>query len=90
LPTARALDVAAHENDQILGDGQSQPRSAIFPAGRAIGLSEPLKKRGDLTLRNADSGIYNPKLQGDINGRSPFVLHPHDYVSFMSELEGVS
>ena len=50
-------DLAAHQLDQLLGDGDAQPRAAEAAGGRLIGLREALEDARLRLGRDADAGI---------------------------------
>ena len=54
-----------HQFDQLLGDGQSQPGTAILARGGPIGLGERLEDQPLLGLRNANTGIADGYMQGN-------------------------
>jgi hypothetical protein len=58
-------DAAAHEFDQVLADGQSQPGAAVFAGGGGIGLAEALEHLAALLGCHADAGVFDPEVQLD-------------------------
>src|SRR5690606_10985746 len=56
-------DIAAHQLDQTLADGQPQSGTAIFARGCTIGLRKRLEQLAYLSRIHADAGIRHGKLQ---------------------------
>ena len=56
-----ALDpeLAAHQRDELRRDRQPEPRPAVLPRGRAVGLRERLEDELLLVLRDADAGVLH-------------------------------
>src|ERR671927_1084189 len=59
----RALhaDLPAHQLDELLADGQPQPRAAVLAGGRAVGLAERVEELRLLLRRHALSGAWAAK-----------------------------
>ena len=50
-------DVAVHEAGQPPGDAEPEPRAAVSPGGRAVGLAEGVEYASQEFL--GDAGSYN-------------------------------
>ena len=75
-PALDALDadLAAHQLDEALGDGQSQPRAAEPARGRGVHLLEGAEQEPDLVLGNADARV--PHLEAGFELVVGFRLQP--------------
>ena len=61
-------DIASHLFHQLLGDHQTQARSAVPTGNARIGLAERLEQTRLIALRNADAGIP------DLNFNLDFII----------------
>ncbi|MNZ88486.1 hypothetical protein D3C78_1073810 [compost metagenome] len=59
----RHADLAAHQIDQTLADGQAQPGSAVLARGRGVGLGEGLEQLAALRLAETDAGVDDLEAQ---------------------------
>ncbi|EGY02363.1 hypothetical protein AZA_21720 [Nitrospirillum viridazoti Y2] len=84
-------DLAAHQGDQALADGQPQAAAAIAAGGRAIGLGEGAEQGGDGVGGNADAAVGHRETQ-----RHPVRPGPGDgadiqhHTAGLGELDGVT
>src|SRR5215472_3862452 len=81
--------VAAHETDELFGDGEPQASSAVSSRGAGIGLREILEDDRLLFARNADSGVGDAERQ-TVRQRFRVGLHPQHHFSPFGELDGVA
>ncbi len=86
-------NLAAHHFTKLLGDGESQPRAAIFARGSGIGLREFLEQFRLRFLGNTNAGIFDRHL----NHRLVFVfdvagnlLHSQQHTTFLGEFDGIA
>ena len=67
------MDVAAHQGDQALGDGQTQTRAAEAAGGGTVGLTEGVEDQLLLVLFDADTGV------ADLESNRPLLLAVSNY-----------
>ncbi len=89
------LDRAAHQLDQLLGNGQAQAGAAVAPRHARVGLHKGAEQPGQHFLRDADAGVAHHELELDLGaGRIGAVLADgaadvdHD-LAVLGELDGV-
>src|SRR5215469_7870439 len=76
-------DVAAHHFHQTFGDGEAEPRPAVFSSCGAIGLTEGLEQAHDLLRGYSNATVADCKLQFDPVGHALFGLDCHyDFTVF--------
>jgi hypothetical protein len=86
-----ALDanLAAHEFDQLFGDGEAESGSAVFAGGRAVDLGEGLEEVGQGFLWDSEAGVAHGEQEGDVVGGVVGAGHLDDDLALIGELEGV-
>ena len=56
------VDLAVHQLDQLLADGQAKPGAVIFPPGRTVDLGEMIEYARQMVGRYADAGIGDAEI----------------------------
>ena len=85
-------DLAAHQLDQLLADGQAEAGAAVPARGGAVGLREALEDAACLLRRDADAGVGDRRSAGSARPRSVSrraVDATHDLAA-LGELDGVA
>ena len=80
---------AVHELRQALHDGQAQAGSAVFAAGRAVGLVEALEQVGLLFGADADASVAHLETQQHLVFGLNQRTHPQFDFAPVGELHGV-
>ena len=82
-------DLASHQLGELLGDRQSESRTAVFAGGRGVGLLEGLEQTLDLRLAHADAGIAHGELDELAVGSVLQNPNLDCDLAFVGELDGV-
>ena len=77
---AGQADVAAHELQQLAGDGQPQPGAAVLAGRRTIGLREGLEQERLLRRGQADARVPHLNLEGKAVAQQR-ILGPYDQLN---------
>jgi NADPH2:quinone reductase len=65
-------DLAVHQADEALHDGQAQARAAVAPCDAAVGLREGVEDLPNLVARHADAGVVHSHAQAQPVGAVSF------------------
>jgi hypothetical protein len=84
------VDAAVLQLDELLGDGQPQPRAPELAVGRSSGLGKAFKDQGLFIGGNAHAGIRNGKLQHPVGFRFIYHLHRYFNMAFVGKLNGIA
>ena len=88
LPLAALYpDPAAHQLDQIRGDGQTQTGTAVAARAGSVGLHERIENTGLLGLGNPHTGIGDAYVQQDLH---PLCPGADSYLAMIRKPDGVA
>src|SRR6185312_14237326 len=82
-------DLAAHQFDQLLADGQPQAGAAVAARDRGVGLREWLEQSSGLFGRQADARVAYREQQFVVRGAVAAAADPHRDATALGELDRV-
>jgi hypothetical protein len=82
-------DLAAHQLDQLLGDGQPEPGAAVVAGGRGVGLREGLEQLVEALRVQADPGVADLEAHDVALPHAPGRADGHDHLALRGELDRV-
>ena len=83
-------DLAPHESDELLGDGQAQAGAPELAGGRGVGLRERVENPGLRLKRNPDTLVGDAELEEDPGGWRLGDVDADLDLAFLGKFDGVS
>ena len=85
------LDMAVHQFDDALRDGQAQAGASVFAGSGGIFLAERLEDVGKILFAHADAGVLDGELQRALAVVAPALLDEERHrAAFRREFDGVA
>ena len=85
------LDMAVHQFDDALRDGQAQAGASVLAGSRGVFLAERLEDVGQILFAHADAGVLDGELQRALAVVAPALLDEERHrAAFRREFDGVA